>query len=161
MSLQELSEDVGIKKTSLYSILKKDLRMSKLAPKFVPKVLMEEQKWFRMQLCQSNIDSLKGDPTFLCRIIMGDECWVSLLEVELKKDSKEWHPHGTHADRPMKALRNRSQRKVMVTVFFDQKGSVLVEFLPPGETVTEDYYCQVLRTLKEWVRRKRPELWGG
>ncbi len=114
-----------------------------------------------MQLCQDNIDTLKGDPTFLHRIITGDECWVSLLEVELKKDSKEWHPHGTHADRPMKAIQNRSQRKVMVTVFFDHQGCVLVEFLPPGETVNKDYYCEILRTLKERVRRKRPELWGG
>ncbi len=40
-TLQELSLDVGIKKTSLYSILKKDLKMSKLAPKFAPKVLTD------------------------------------------------------------------------------------------------------------------------
>ncbi len=127
----------------------------------MPKVLTEEQKWFRMKLCQDNLDSLKADPNFLDKIITGDECWVSLLEVELKKDSKEWHPRGTHADRPLKALRNRSQRKVMVTVFFDRKGVVLIDFLPAGETINEEYYGGILRTLKERVRRKRLELWGG
>ena len=79
---------------------------------------------------------------------------MSLLEVELKKDSKEWHPKGTHAECPLKAIRNRSLRKVMVTVLFDESGPVLVEFLPPGETVNEDYYCEILRTLKERIRRK-------
>ncbi len=160
-SLQDLSDDVGIKTSSLYTILKKDLHLSKLAPKFVPKVLTNEQKRFRMKLCQDNIDSLKSDPSFLSRIVTGDKCWVSLLEVELKKDSKEWYPKGTHAERPLKAIRNRSLRKVMVTVFFDDSGAVLVEFLPPGETVNEDYYCEILRTLKERIRCNRPHLWGG
>ncbi len=160
-SLAELSDQVGIKKTSLYSILKKDLKLSKLALKFVPRLLTDEQKRFRARPCQINLDSLKADATYLSRIITGDESWVSVYKVELKKNSREWHPKGTHADRPIKALCNRSEKKVMVTVFFDCRGTVLVDYLTPGETVNTERYCEVLRTLKERVRRKRPDLWGG
>ncbi len=49
----------------------------------------------------------------------------------------------------------------MFTIFFNQKGPILQEFLPRGETVDADSYCDKLRHLKENVRRKRLELWRG
>ena len=33
------------------------------------------------------------------------------------------------------------------------------EFVPPGQTVNGNFYCEVLRRLKENVRRKRHEMW--
>jgi len=33
------------------------------------------------------------------------------------------------------------------------------EFVPPGQTVNGNFYCEVLRRLRENVRRKRPEMW--
>ncbi len=42
----------------------------------------------------------------------------------------------------------------MLTVFFDVDGVVFSEFLLPRETVDSDYYCSVLRKLKEDMRRK-------
>lgn len=49
--------------------------------------------------------------------------------------------------------------KVLLTVFFDYQGIVHHEFLPKGSTVTKEYYREVLRRLRESIRRKRPELW--
>jgi hypothetical protein len=43
--------------------------------------------------------------------------------------------------------------------FFDMKGIVHHEFVTPNTTVSSDFYCDVLRRLRESVRRKRPELW--
>jgi len=47
----------------------------------------------------------------------------------------------------------------MIIVFFDTKGIVHKEFVPPNQTVNSAYYCDVLRRLPENVRRRRPELW--
>ncbi len=102
---------------------------------------------------------LKEDPQLLEKIVSGDESWVSIFEVELKKDCKEWLPRGTQAERPIKALHNRSTKKVMVTVFMDYKGAVLVDFKPPNDSITSETYCETLRLLKERIRRKRPEKW--
>jgi len=33
------------------------------------------------------------------------------------------------------------------------------EFVPEGQTVNAEFYCNVLRRLREDTRRKRPELW--
>jgi histone-lysine N-methyltransferase SETMAR len=47
----------------------------------------------------------------------------------------------------------------MLIVFFDVKGIVHHEFVPPNTTVNSDFYCDVLRRLRENVQWKRPELW--
>ena len=49
-----------------------------------------------------------------------------------------------------------SARKLMATVFWDTKGVLLVDFLPPGKTVNAARYCETLNKLREAVRRKRP-----
>ena len=33
------------------------------------------------------------------------------------------------------------------------------EFVPPDQTVNGKFYCEVLRRMKEYVRRKWPEMW--
>ena len=43
--------------------------------------------------------------------------------------------------------------------FFDQDGIVHREFVTPGMTVNADFYFDVLRRLRENVRRKRPQKW--
>jgi len=43
--------------------------------------------------------------------------------------------------------------------FFDQKGIVHKEFVPPGQTVNAAFYVEVLRRLRENVRRKRSDQW--
>jgi len=43
--------------------------------------------------------------------------------------------------------------------FFDIQGIVHKEFVPPGQTVNGKFYCEVLRRLRENVRRKWPEMW--
>ena len=47
----------------------------------------------------------------------------------------------------------------MLICFFDQEGIVHREFVPPGMTISADFYCDVLRRLRENVRRKRPQKW--
>ena len=47
----------------------------------------------------------------------------------------------------------------MLICFFDQEGIIHQEFVPPGMTVNADFYCDVLRRLRENVRRKRPQKW--
>ena len=47
----------------------------------------------------------------------------------------------------------------MLICFFDQEGIVHREFVPPGMTVNADFYCDVLRRLRENVWCKRPQKW--
>ena len=44
-------------------------------------------------------------------------------------------------------------------MFFDIRGTVHHKYAPVGQTVTKEYYQQVLRRLCDAVWRKRPDLW--
>jgi hypothetical protein len=52
-----------------------------------------------------------------------------------------------------------SSTKTMLIVFFDIRGIVHREFNPQGQTVNTKFYSEVLRRLRENIRRKRPDLW--
>jgi hypothetical protein len=43
--------------------------------------------------------------------------------------------------------------------FLDVRGIVQWEFIPPGQPVNQEFYLEVLRRLRENVRRKFPEMW--
>ena len=159
-TVRQMAEDTGLHKTTIHTILKKDLNLSKVAPKFIPKLLTDEQKRFRVALCRQNLAKLEENNDFLSTIVSGDESWMSVFEVETKQQSCEWVPKGDTASRPTKALRQRSTKKAMFTVFIDERGPILAEFKDPGTSVDADSYCDLLRWLKENVRRKRPELWA-
>jgi len=47
----------------------------------------------------------------------------------------------------------------MLLAFFDSEGIVHHEYAPDGQTNNKDFYVEVLRRLRESVRRKRPEKW--
>jgi hypothetical protein len=46
----------------------------------------------------------------------------------------------------------------MLIVFYIQ-GIVYKEFVPPGQTVNGKFYCEVLKRMREGIRRKRPDKW--
>ena len=58
-----------------------------------------------------------------------------------------------------KARQVRSNVKVLLTVFFDYHGVVHQEFLSQCRTVNKEHYLEVMRRLRETIRKKRPELW--
>jgi len=47
----------------------------------------------------------------------------------------------------------------MLVGFFDHKGIVHYEFIAQGQTVNQQYYLEVLISLRESVWRKRPGIW--
>ena len=93
----------------------------------------------------------------MSRVITGDESWVYGYDPETKQQSSQWKSQGS--PRPKKARQSRSATKSMLIMFFDIRGIVHYEFVPEGQPVNAEFYCNVLRRLREDIRGKRPELW--
>ena len=72
---------------------------------------------------------------------------------QTKTQSSQWK--SPRSPRPKKSSQVRSNIKSMLICFFDQKGIIHKEFVPPGQTVNAAFYVKVLKCLRENVRRKR------
>ena len=131
--------------------------MHRVAAKFVPRLMTSDQQAHRVQVCQDLLDHSENNIKFLSKIITGDESWVYGYDVETKVQSLQWTRKTT--PRPKKARQVRSKIKVLLTVFFDAGGVVHHEYLPEGSTVNQTYYIEVLKRLRNAIRRKMPELW--
>ena len=72
-SAGDLAAPVGISHGMCYKILTDDLNMSRVTQHSVPRILKQDQRDDRMTKCGDLISSADDDPTFLNRIITGDE----------------------------------------------------------------------------------------
>ena len=98
----------------------------------------------RLEICQDLLGRLEIEPNFF-PYITGDESWVLDYDPETKRQSEEWHTKSS--PRPKKACMSRSRVKTMIIVFFDSRGIVYKEFVPPGQTVNHAFYKDVLERL--------------
>jgi len=116
LTVREISEEESICKCSCHTILTEKLKMHRIAAKFVPRLLTEEQKQNRVTVSQEQLGRSNTDENFLKNVVTGDETWVYGYDVETKVQSSQWV--GKSSSRPKEACQCRSNMKVMLIVFF-------------------------------------------
>ena len=122
ISAKSISEQLGISREQIRSIIHEDLDMWKLFKKWVPKCLNEDQK---CQQCQSSEQLLeffgRRDPKdFLSRLVIMDETWLYHYDPDTKQQSMEWRHSGS--PRPKKSRVQKSAGKVIVSIFLGSRG---------------------------------------
>ena len=157
LSIRMIAEMVHIDKETVRQILHDNLNMTKVCAKVVPRLLTPDQKENRKRICAEILEQIEANPNFLENVITCDETWIFQYDPETKRQSMHWKTPSS--PRLKKARQSKSKFKAMLIVFFDIKGVILEEWVPDGATVNQHYYKQVLETLRERVRRKRPQLW--
>jgi hypothetical protein len=109
-TIHDVCEIVGVSYGTVQSILSDDLNMRRIAVKFVPRLLSNDQKEHRIAVCGELRDQARDDPNFISKVITGDESWVYGYDPETKQQSSQWK-------RPKKARQVRSNVKSMLIVF--------------------------------------------
>lgn len=104
------------------------------------------------RLCDSLLKPNETEP-FLKRLITGDEKWIT-YDKNVRKGS--WS-NGSQAPQTV-AKTKLTRNKVMLCVWWDWKGIIQHELLPPSKTIDLDLNCQQLIKLKQEIDKKRPEL---
>ena len=157
LTTRQVAASVGISHDSAHKIITVDLNKRKLAAKWIPHLLTEEQMASRVTICAAHLrrHRQEGDE-FLRRIVACDETWAHSWEPELKRQSAAWCGEGS--PRPLKAIRSRAQLKVMHITFFDHAGLLFDQAVPVGQIVNGDYYLSVLKKVRRAINDKRPEL---
>jgi len=97
-TIDEVSMLVGIIHGTCHKILTEDLKMRRVAPKFVPRLLSVDQKQQRLAVCLDLKENAANDPSFLSNVITGDETWVYAYDPETKLNPVNGKVRG-HLDR--------------------------------------------------------------
>ena len=88
LTLRMISSELNLNRFTAHQILTKDLDMSKVCTKVVPKNLMTEQKASQRDVCLDLLDFLEREPEFFSRVIAGDESWILEYDPETKRQSQ-------------------------------------------------------------------------
>jgi len=132
--------------------------MRRVSAKFVPCVLMVEQKQQHLSISLKLCNPAASDTSFLGNVITGDEIWVYGYDPETRVQSSQWKSPSSPCAK--KVRQSRSNIKVVMIVFFDLDGIVQTEFVPRNTTVNSEYYKGLLERLRNDAHRKRPEKWA-
>ena len=152
--LRTFAEQFNISYSTVYDIVHDKLKLHKVSARWVPKKLTDEQMGQRMM---SSLDHLiryaHEGPQFLDGVVTGDESWAYHYTPETKQASMVWKHF--HSPTPTKFRVTKSAKKILVTVFWDMRGILLVDFLPTGTTVNAITYAKTLTKLRRALRDKR------
>lgn len=154
ITIRMIAYTLGISYGSVSSILHEQLHLNKMACRWVPRTLTPQMKRDRVASCRELLAlELEKGPGFFDQIVTGDESWFHYYEPESKRSSMEWREVGSAP--PTKVHTSISVGKRMATVFWDKGGILLIEWLPQGRMINSEYYCEVLRNLREAIKNKR------
>uniref|UniRef100_A0A0A9XWE4 Mariner Mos1 transposase n=1 Tax=Lygus hesperus TaxID=30085 RepID=A0A0A9XWE4_LYGHE len=135
----KLSHRIGLK--AVTTVLKDKLGYFNICGKWVEAKLIDQHKKQRLDAARRFTEMFTNESeSIFDRIVTGGETWIDFpLPDNSAKKSKLEHTKG----------------KIMVTVFWDSKGVLLVDFLPRGEIITGEKYRVLLKNLRTVLRRKR------
>ena len=157
VGIREVAEAPNIIYGQTQHIVVHVLGVKRVAARLVLKDLNFFQKERQIVVAKEMLANVADDPTFIKRIITGNEKWVYEYDVETARQFSKWRTE--NEPKPKKLRQSRLKIKVMLIVFFDYRGVVHHEFVPECQTVNQEYYLPVLRRLRKEIRRKRPDLW--
>lgn len=155
ITIQTIADSLGMSQERVHSIIHKNLKMSKVSARWVPRLLTDQMKDARLTMSRHNLSIFEADPDgFLKRFVTMDETWVHHHTPECKKMSMQWK-HAS-SPTPTKAKVLKSAGKVMLSVFWDSEGVLLVDFLKKGNTINAKYYSNLLIKLRAKIKELRP-----
>ena len=138
ITVRQLAQDVKISVGSVEKIIHDHLHIRKLSARWIPRLLTPFQKQERVTCSKALLATCQEDQEdFFNRLITQDETWVHHYDPETKVQSKQWKH--LNSPPPKKACVQPSAGKVMLTVFWDQRGVLLIDFLAKGTTITGKY----------------------
>ena len=150
ITINKIAQSLGVSAGSAIKIMD-TLGYSKVCARWVPSQLTEAHKQSRLEACSERLEYCHSDKTFLQQIVTEDETWVHHFEPESKRALMEWcHPTSS---RSKKFKSQQSAGKIMVTVFWDSVGVILVNFMSKGATINSYVYIDTLKNLKARIRR--------
>ena len=94
-TIHDICAEVVVGYGSCQRIFTEHLSMHRIAAKFVPRELTQDQKDSRVAICQELKETVINDLTLLLNVITGDESIVYAYDPETKLQSSQWKSPGS------------------------------------------------------------------
>ncbi len=88
-------------KSSVHNIICKDLKLSKIVPKFIPKDLTDDQKNSRLEACRANIELVRDDPSLLQCVTSLGFLFLNWKQNKIQLSGIQKGPESTTPARPL------------------------------------------------------------
>ena len=149
ISIRRLAEELSI----THEIMNNHMGMKKVCTRWIPKLLAPIQRANRVDCCQELLQKSKADPVkfFEC-IVTGDEFWIHHYDRLGQMEAKIWKRLGEQT--PTRLRQERSARKIMMMIFWDNDGVLLAEYLPRGTTINGPCYASITERLRSVIVEK-------
>jgi hypothetical protein len=85
-----IADMINIDKETVRQILHNNLNMNKVCAKMVPKILSQDQKDNRKNICSDILQMINEQPNLLENVITCDEPWIFQYDSETKRQSMYW-----------------------------------------------------------------------
>jgi [histone H3]-lysine36 N-dimethyltransferase SETMAR len=151
---RQLAATLGVSETTVFRILHEYLGMTKVSARWVPRILSPFQMRVRVETCEQFLALCGDEPDLIInRLVTGDETWVHHYDPESKQESMQFHVKGS--SHPKKFKVTPSAGKIMATIFWDSQGILLIDYMNKGNTVTGEYYANLMHRLRDAIKVKR------
>jgi histone-lysine N-methyltransferase SETMAR len=155
VSIEALAATHGTSVSMIHAVLHDDLGLEKKSARWVPKLLNDDQKHQRVEVCSEFVKAVQRHSlAMLDSIVTMDETMVCYHTPQSKKQSQQWIQKGQPG--PIKAKVQASRTKQMLLAFFDSKGLIYMHIVPRGSTVNAAYIVKVLDVFMRHFKKKRP-----
>jgi transposase len=146
ITIDTLMECTNASYGTIQRILTEELQLKWVTAKWVPHMLTQEQKEERVAMAQNILHFFTQHRRNIAkRLVVTDEKWIYHRAVGTKTSNKIWS--SKDAERPHVVRRLQHEKKSMITVAFTFTHKFCVDLMPPGETITGDYYIKFLRQM--------------
>jgi len=149
----EIARTMQISCGSVETIMHDHLKMSKVCARWVPRKLTDHDHARRVTTSQEIVDAESDPVKFVQQIVTGDEMWVHhwARKAKLSQCSGDMlHPLHQGSSELYPLLGN-SWRLFL----WDNKGLLLIDYLPPSTTMHGQYYASLLLMLCDAINEKR------
>jgi hypothetical protein len=124
-------------------VLTDNLHTRKICAKLVPKNLSVEQKANRLEVCRDLLGRLQFEPEVLDKLTTEDESWVFDYDPETKQQNCGMAHENFYSSE--ESTREQIQgENYDLLFFFDSRGIVHKEFVPPGQAAHHAFYKDFL-----------------
>lgn len=146
LSARDIAKILGISPTTVVDRLTNELGYKNFHTKWVPHLLNNSQKKQRVDMAKEMLIILENDQRQnFVNIITGDESWFMYVYTQ----NSQWVI--SKDDLIEKVAKTNMQKKLMVTIFFNGKGIIDVDYLEKGVKFNSLYFINIIERIKNTI----------